>query len=57
VESFLKADKREYMGAFAGQVSGLISEIKPARQVLEEMVEEAADIIARKMPEDIIAKL
>ncbi len=56
VESFLKAGKDEYLGAFAGQISGLIKEIKPARQVLEEMVEEAADILARRLPSEVIAR-
>lgn len=50
VESFHKAGKTDYLGAFAGQVSGLIKEIKPARQVLAEMVEQAADILANKIP-------
>ncbi len=54
--SFIKADKLDYVGGLAGQVSGLIHEIKPARQVLEEMVEEAVDILTRKLPEDVVAK-
>lgn len=53
--SFLKADKPEYVSAFAGQISGLINEIKPARQVLEEMVEEAVDILTKKLPENVTA--
>jgi len=44
------------VGAFAGQISGLIKEIKPARQVLEEMVEEAVEILTRKLPENVVAK-
>ncbi len=54
--SFLKANKEEYVGGLAGQVSGLIKEIKPARQVLEEMVEEAADILGRKLPSEVTVK-
>jgi nitronate monooxygenase len=50
---FIKADKDEYIGGFAGQISGIIREIKPAAQVLEEMVEEAADILTRKLPESV----
>ena len=53
---FLEAKKREYVGGFAGQVSGLIQEIKPAKQVLDEMVEEAVDILTRKLPENVTAK-
>ncbi|MBM4327444.1 MAG: nitronate monooxygenase [Deltaproteobacteria bacterium] len=48
--SFVEAHKTDYVGGLAGQISGLIKEIKPARQVLEEMVEEAAEIIKKKLP-------
>jgi nitronate monooxygenase len=54
--SFLEAGKMDFVGGLAGQVSGLIHEIKPARQVLEEMVEEAVDILTRKLPESVVAK-
>ncbi|MEW6531283.1 MAG: nitronate monooxygenase [Thermodesulfobacteriota bacterium] len=48
--SFVDAHKTDYVGGLAGQISGLIKEIKPARQVLEEMVEEAVEIIAKRLP-------
>jgi NAD(P)H-dependent flavin oxidoreductase YrpB (nitropropane dioxygenase family) len=54
--SFIEANKDEYVGGLAGQISGLIKEIKPARQVLEEMVEETVDILTRRLPESVIAK-
>jgi NAD(P)H-dependent flavin oxidoreductase YrpB (nitropropane dioxygenase family) len=54
--SFLEAGMTDHVGGLAGQISGLIDEIKPARQVLEEMVEEAVDILTRKLPTDVIAK-
>ena len=53
---FVEAHKDEYVGGLAGQVSGLIKEIKPAGQVLEEMVEEAVDILTRRLPENVKAK-
>ena len=53
---FVDANKTDYVGGLAGQVSGLIHEIKPARQVLEEMVEEAVDILTRKLPATVVAK-
>jgi NAD(P)H-dependent flavin oxidoreductase YrpB (nitropropane dioxygenase family) len=56
VEMFNKAQMKEYMGPFAGQVVGLIKEIKPAAQILEDMVEEAAEILTRKLPERVVAK-
>jgi len=51
--AFIQANKDEYIGGFAGQVSGLIKEIKPASQVMEELVEEAADILTKKLPESV----
>ncbi len=51
--SFIEADKTAYVGGLAGQVSVLIDEIKPARQVLEELVEETVEILARKLPENV----
>jgi NAD(P)H-dependent flavin oxidoreductase YrpB (nitropropane dioxygenase family) len=54
--SFVKGKKDDYVGGLAGQVSGLIKEIKPARQVLEGMVEEAVDILTRRLPENVVAK-
>jgi NAD(P)H-dependent flavin oxidoreductase YrpB (nitropropane dioxygenase family) len=54
--SFVKANKTEYISGFAGQISGLIKEIKPARQVVEEMVAGAVEILAKKLPESVILK-
>jgi NAD(P)H-dependent flavin oxidoreductase YrpB (nitropropane dioxygenase family) len=48
--AFIEGEKNDYVGGLAGQVSGLIHDIKPARQVLEEMVAEAAEIIAHRLP-------
>jgi nitronate monooxygenase len=54
--SLIEGKKDDYVGGLAGQVSGLIREIKPARQVLEEMVEEAVDILTRRLPENVKTK-
>jgi NAD(P)H-dependent flavin oxidoreductase YrpB (nitropropane dioxygenase family) len=54
--SFIEAKKDDYVGGLAGQVSGLIKEIQPARQVLDEMVEEVVAILTRKLSETVIAK-
>jgi NAD(P)H-dependent flavin oxidoreductase YrpB (nitropropane dioxygenase family) len=56
VEMFTKAGKKEYIGPFAGQVVGLIQDIKPASRILEEMVEQTVDILVRRLPEAVIAK-
>ena len=56
IASFHKAGKFEYVGPFSGQVSGLIDEIKPAREVVEEMVAEAVEILSRRLPETVVAR-
>jgi NAD(P)H-dependent flavin oxidoreductase YrpB (nitropropane dioxygenase family) len=53
VDMFNQAGNVEYVGPFAGQVSGLIHEIKPAADIVADMVEEAADILTRKLPETV----
>jgi NAD(P)H-dependent flavin oxidoreductase YrpB (nitropropane dioxygenase family) len=52
---FVKAKKIEYVGGLAGQVSGLIHDIKPAGAVLEEIVSETVDILTHKLPADVTA--
>jgi NAD(P)H-dependent flavin oxidoreductase YrpB (nitropropane dioxygenase family) len=54
--AFVEARQDEYVGGLAGQISGLIKEIKPAREVLEEMVEETVDILTRRLPASVVAK-
>ncbi|MEA3470161.1 MAG: nitronate monooxygenase [Thermodesulfobacteriota bacterium] len=56
IASFIEAEEREYVGGLAGQISGLIKEIKPAGEVLDDMVGEAVDILTRRLPENVIAK-
>ena len=55
VEMFNQAGNVEYVGPFAGQVSGLIDEILPAARIVEQMVEEAVDILTRRLPENVQA--
>jgi hypothetical protein len=55
VEMFLKGKEHDYVGPFSGQVSGLIKEIKPAAEVLADIVEETVEILTQKMPENITA--
>ena len=52
---FNRAERKEFMGPFSGQVSGLIDEIKPAAQILEEMVEDAVEVLTKKIPESVEA--
>jgi len=56
VEMFNRAGKKEYIGPFSGQVVGLIEEIKPAGEILLDMVEEAAEILTKKLPENVTVK-
>jgi nitronate monooxygenase len=55
LRSFIQANVDDYIGGFAGQACGMIKEIKPASQVLEDMVAETADILT-SLPENVTAK-
>ncbi len=55
VDMFNRAGKVEYVGPFAGQVSGLIHDIKPAAEIVAELVEEAVEILTRRLPESVTA--
>jgi len=55
-EMFNKAEKKEFMGPFSGQVAGMISEIKPAAKIVEDMVEETVEVLTRRLPETVVAK-
>ena len=51
--AFIESGKEAFVGGLAGQVSGIIHEVKPAAQVLEEMVAETIDILKNKLPETV----
>jgi NAD(P)H-dependent flavin oxidoreductase YrpB (nitropropane dioxygenase family) len=53
---FIKAGKIDHIGGFAGQVSGLIHDIKPASEVVTEMVETAADILTNRLPRNVTVR-
>ncbi len=53
IRGFVQAEQKEYVSGFAGQISGLIHEIKPAREILLEMVEEAAEILTGKLRDEV----
>lgn len=54
--AFIETNQTDYVGGLAGQVSGIIHEIKPAAEVLNDMVAQTVDILAHKLPETVIAK-
>lgn len=55
ISSFYGANRGEFMSPFAGQISGMIHDIKPAAKVVEEMVEQAVDILTRRLPVEVKA--
>jgi nitronate monooxygenase len=54
--AFIQENVDDYIGGFAGQASGMIHEIKPAAEVVNDMVEQAADILTKKLPESVTVK-
>ena len=42
-----EAEKEEYVYPVAGQISGMIKEVKPAAQVVEELVEDTIHVLER----------
>jgi nitronate monooxygenase len=56
ITSLVEANRQDYLGGFGGQVSGIINEIKPARVVVEEMVDTAVDILTKKLPGRIVTQ-
>jgi len=56
LRGFVQTNRTEYIAGFAGQVSGLIKEIKPAKEVLMDMVEGAVDILGRQLPQRVTLK-
>jgi len=44
----------DWTSNFAGQISGMIKEIKPAGEIVEEMVEEANEILTKRFPSEVI---
>ena len=53
--SVRKAGRMEYFMNAAGQVSGLLDKARPAGEILGDMVAQAADILARKIPATVTA--
>ena len=41
----------------AGQISGMLNESRPAKDIFEEMVAEAADIFSRALPSRVKASV
>ena len=54
--SYIEANKTDFVGGLAGQISGIIQEIKPAARVLEELVKETVNILTKRLPETVVAR-
>jgi NAD(P)H-dependent flavin oxidoreductase YrpB (nitropropane dioxygenase family) len=52
-----QADRMELLMNPAGQISGMLHESRPAKEIFAEMVAEAADIIARGLPARVQAQV
>ena len=55
VYSVRKAGREDLLMNAAGQVSGMLREVRPAADILHDMVAGAADILARKIPAVVTA--
>ncbi len=47
--SIRKADRHDLLMNAAGQTSGMLKELRPAKAILEELVDEATDVLASKL--------
>ena len=53
LEGLLQAGMTDYLSGLAGQVSGMITEVKSAAQVTEEIVGEAIEILKDRLPAEV----
>jgi nitronate monooxygenase len=51
-----RSDKGEYVCAFGGQSAGLIKEIRSAKEVVESVVNEAAEILTQGLPKRVMLR-
>ena len=54
-EAAKQGGRQDLLMNAAGQISGLINEIRPAAEVLEEMVREAAEVFTSRLPANVKA--
>jgi NAD(P)H-dependent flavin oxidoreductase YrpB (nitropropane dioxygenase family) len=55
VYSVRKAGREELLMNAAGQAAGMLNQIRPAADILHDMVAQAADILGRKLPAEVTA--
>lgn len=56
IDTGIRDGDTEYGCMPAGQISGLIHEIKPAGQVLAEMVQQAVDILSERLAAEVVVR-
>ena len=50
IEGLREADMTDYLSGLAGQVSGMITEVKSATEIMADIVNEAVDILENRLP-------
>jgi NAD(P)H-dependent flavin oxidoreductase YrpB (nitropropane dioxygenase family) len=53
MEGLQQAEMTDYLSGLAGQGSGMIAEVKSATEVMEEIVNEAVDILGSRLPGEV----
>lgn len=55
IYSIRQAGRNELLMNAAGQIAGMITRTRPAREILQDMVREAAEILAERLPKTVTA--
>ena len=51
-----KGRMTDYISGFGGQIAGMLKERKSARQIVDEMVEGAIDVLNERLPAEVVAE-
>jgi nitronate monooxygenase len=51
-----KAKMRDYISGFGGQIAGMLKDRKSAKQIIDEMVDGAIDILRNRLPAEVVAE-
>ena len=46
----------DYVGNYTDQIAGMLKKIKPAKQVIEEMIEEASEILESRLRAEVATR-
>ncbi|MBM3167095.1 MAG: nitronate monooxygenase, partial [Chloroflexi bacterium] len=56
INSLSKAKRHDLLCSPAGQIAGMLKDVRPAKDILNDMVKEAVDILNEKLPARVKAK-